>query len=46
MWPAGSIAFETVNRRSRIAHLYASCSIRTFRGRGIAKAATELSGAT
>jgi RimJ/RimL family protein N-acetyltransferase len=42
LWPAGSIAFETVNRRSRIAHLYGLMLHPDFRGRGIAKTATEL----
>jgi RimJ/RimL family protein N-acetyltransferase len=42
VWPAGSIAFETANRRSRIAHLYGLMLHPGFRGRGIAKAATEL----
>jgi RimJ/RimL family protein N-acetyltransferase len=41
-WPAGSVAFETVNRRSRIANLYGLMLHPDFRGRGIAKAATEL----
>jgi RimJ/RimL family protein N-acetyltransferase len=42
LWPAGSVAFETVNRRSRIAHLYGLMLHPDFRGRGIAKTATEL----
>ena len=41
-WPAGSIAFETANRRSRIATLHGLMLHPDFRGRGIAKAATEL----
>ena len=41
-WRAGSIAFETANRRSRIAHLYGLMLDPRFRGRGLARAATEL----
>jgi RimJ/RimL family protein N-acetyltransferase len=41
-WRAGSVAFETVNRRSRIAHLYGLMLDPRFRGRGLARAATDL----
>jgi RimJ/RimL family protein N-acetyltransferase len=40
--PAGSIAFELVNRRSRIAHLFGLMLHPMFRGRGLARAATAL----
>lgn len=40
-WRAGSVAFETTNRRSRIAHLYGLMLDPRFRGRGLARAATE-----
>jgi RimJ/RimL family protein N-acetyltransferase len=39
---AGSIAFEQSNRRSRIAHLFGLMLHPSFRGRGLARAATEL----
>ena len=39
---AGSVAFETVNRRSRIAHLYGLMLDPRFRGRGLARASTDL----
>ncbi len=39
--PAGSVAFEVVNRRSRIANLYGLMLHPDFRGRGLARAATE-----
>jgi RimJ/RimL family protein N-acetyltransferase len=41
-WPAGSIAFETLNRRSRIAHLFGLMLHPEFRGRGLARGATEV----
>ena len=41
-WPAGSIAFEILNRRSRIAHLFGLMLHPSFRGRGLARAATEV----
>ena len=41
-WRAGSVAFETTNRRSRIAHLYGLMLDPRFRGRGLARAATAL----
>ena len=41
-WRAGSVAFEVTNRRSRIAHLYGLMLDPRFRGRGLARAATEL----
>lgn len=41
-WAAGSIAFEVVNRRSRIAHLYGLMIRPDFRGHGLARSATEL----
>ncbi len=40
--PAGSIAFEVANRRSRIASLYGLMLHPDFRGRGLARAATRL----
>ncbi len=40
--PAGSVAFTLVNRRSRIANLYGLMLASGFRGRGVARAATEL----
>lgn len=40
--PVGSVAFELVNRRSRIAELYGLMLHPDFRGRGVARAATEL----
>jgi RimJ/RimL family protein N-acetyltransferase len=39
---AGSVAFETANRRSRIAHLYGLMLDPRFRGRGLARASTDL----
>lgn len=42
VWPAGSIAFEIANRRSRIATLYGLMLHPDFRGRGLAQATTEL----
>ncbi len=39
--PAGSVAFEVVNRRSRIANLYGLMLLPDFRGRGLALAATR-----
>ena len=42
IWPAGSIAFEVANRRSRIANLYGLMLDPGFRGRGVARAATRL----
>ena len=41
-WPAGSIAFTVANRRSRIAELHGLMLHPDFRGRGLARAATEL----
>jgi RimJ/RimL family protein N-acetyltransferase len=40
--PAGSIAFELANRRSRIANLYGLMLHPDFRGRGLAREATRL----
>ena len=40
--PAGSVAFEVANRRSRIANLYGLMLLPDFRGRGLALAATRL----
>ena len=40
--PAGSVAFELENRRSRIAALYGLMLHPDFRGRGLARAATEV----
>jgi len=40
-WSAGSIAFEVTSRRSRIAHLYGLMLHPDFRGRGLARAATQ-----
>ena len=42
VWAAGSIAFEIESRRSRIAALYGLMLHPDFRGRGLARAATEL----
>ncbi len=39
---AGSVAFEAANRRSRIAHLYGLMISPDLRGRGLARAATQL----
>jgi len=41
-WRAGSVAFDVTNRRSRIVHLYGLMLDPRFRGRGLARAATEL----
>ncbi len=41
LWSAGSVAFEVANRRSRIANLYGLMLHPDFRGRGLARAATE-----
>ncbi len=41
-WPAGSIAFEVANRRSRIANLFGLMLHPEFRGRGLARRATVL----
>jgi RimJ/RimL family protein N-acetyltransferase len=41
-WVAGAVAFEVANRRSRIAHLYGLMLRPDFRGRGLARSATEL----
>jgi RimJ/RimL family protein N-acetyltransferase len=41
-WAAGSVAFEVANRRSRVAHLYGLMVRPDFRGRGVARTATEL----
>ncbi|MDQ3866124.1 MAG: GNAT family N-acetyltransferase [Actinomycetota bacterium] len=41
LWPAGSVAFDVSNRRSRIANLYGLMLHPDFRGRGLARAATE-----
>ncbi|HEU4448653.1 MAG TPA: GNAT family protein [Gaiellaceae bacterium] len=40
--PAGVLAFDVANRRSRIAHLHAIMLAPRFRGRGLAAAATRL----
>lgn len=40
--PAGALAFEVANRRSRIAHLFGVMLHPDFRGRGLAEAATRL----
>lgn len=40
--PVGSLAFSVVNRRSRIAHLFAIMLDPAHRGRGLAASATEL----
>ena len=42
VWPVGSVAFELANRRSRIATLYGLMLHPDFRGRGLARSATEL----
>jgi RimJ/RimL family protein N-acetyltransferase len=41
LWSAGSVAFDVANRRSRIANLYGLMLHPDFRGRGLARAATE-----
>lgn len=41
-WPAGTMAFSTGNRRSRIAQLYGVMLHPDFRGRGLAAEATKL----
>jgi RimJ/RimL family protein N-acetyltransferase len=40
--PAGTMAFDVANRRSRIAHLHAIMLLPDYRGRGLATAATRL----
>ena len=40
--PAGALAYEVANRRSRIAHLFGVMLDPAFRGEGLAEAATRL----